>query len=528
MFHNFSQWSDRITVAQRLYVGFGIILLILAAVTAVAVIKVSSIEKALEANSKEHVVTQRYAINFRGSAHDRSIAIRDVVLGQDSVSRQKEMATIVALANMYAASAAPLDAIVASPTAPVELKRLYQNIKVIEAETVATTNTIITLVEAGEQNAAARDLLWNQAKPQYEKWLAAINQLIDYKEEEIRHENDTALHEASSFLNVMLIALAVALVLGGSLALFISKQILAQLGAEPRVLAGVAKRVADGNLRPVWGIEKVEKGSVLFSLNIMQEGLSHMVGQVRHASDTITAGSTHIATGNADLSRRTEEQAANLQQTATSMEQMTAIVQSTSDASLEVTKLALLASDTASKGGELVGQVICTMSEITAQSKKIADIISVIDGIAFQTNILALNAAVESARAGESGRGFAVVAAEVRSLALRSAKAAHEIKELILASDTKIEAGSKLVGDAGATMTDIVVQAQRVADLISEISSATTEQTQGIYQVNEAISQLDQATKHNAELSEESELAAADLKQEAITLSALVSTFKST
>lgn len=528
MLHNLRQWSARTTVAQLLYIGFGMILIILAAVTAVAVVKVQLIEKALQANSQEHVVIQRYAINFRGSAHDRSIAIRDVLLSGNREGRKQEVDRIAALASMYAASATPLEAIIASPNAPVELRRLYQNIKDIEAETVATTNTIIAMVESGEPQADVRNLLWNQAKPQYEKWLAAINQLIDYKEESIRIENNTALSEASSFLTVMLTALAVALLLGGMLAVLISKQILRQLGAEPRMLAGVARRVADGNLRPVWGLENVAKDSVLFSLSIMQQGLSNLVDQVRHASDTITSGSTEIATGNADLSRRTEEQAANLQQTAASMEQMTATVQSTSDASLEATKLALLASDTASKGGEIVNQVTFTMGEITTESKKITDIIGVIEGIAFQTNILALNAAVEAARAGESGRGFAVVAAEVRNLALRSANAAHEIKDLILASDKKIEVGSKLVGDAGVTMTDIMAQAQSVADLISEISSATTEQTQGIYQVNEAIGQLDQTTKHNASLSEESELAAANLKEQAIALSVLVSTFKST
>lgn len=325
---------------------------------------------------------------------------------------------------------------------------------------------------------------------------------------------------------MILTALVLALLSGGALAWFISRSILMQLGAEPRELAGIARRVANGDLRQVWGGQSAFDGSVLASLSVMQADLANVVGQVRQSSNSVATGSTEIATSNAELSQRTEEQADHLQHTAASMEQMTATVQNTADAARQATQLAVSASETAAKGGELVGHVVSTMSDISMESQKIADITTVIDGIAFQTNILALNASVEAARAGEQGRSFAVVAGEVRNLAQRSAAAAKEIKALISASVDKIETGSQLVGNTGTTMTDIVAQVHRVAELIAEISSSTTEQTQGIAQVNEAIIQLDQTTKYNASLGEKSAAAADNLKQQAINLTELVSTFK--
>lgn len=516
----------RMPVAKRLYIGFGAILLILAAVTVAAIIKVHIINDALRANNEHNVVIQRYGINFRGSAHDRSIAIRDVVLSVNPDARAKEKATIKRLAAFYADSVKPLEVFVTSPDATPELIRLYENIQAIETEAVATTETIIDMVERGDSWEKARDLLWAQAKPQYEQWLAAINRLIDYQEEKVQSANKTALREAGSFLNMILTALVLALLSGGALAWFISRSILMQLGAEPRELAGIARRVANGDLRQVWGGQSAFDGSVLASLSVMQADLANVVGQVRQSSNSVATGSTEIATSNAELSQRTEEQADHLQHTAASMEQMTATVQNTADAARQATQLAVSASETAAKGGELVGHVVSTMSDISMESQKIADITTVIDGIAFQTNILALNASVEAARAGEQGRSFAVVAGEVRNLAQRSAAAAKEIKALISASVDKIETGSQLVGNTGTTMTDIVAQVHRVAELIAEISSSTTEQTQGIAQVNEAIIQLDQTTKYNASLGEKSAAAADNLKQQAINLTELVSTFK--
>ena len=321
-------------------------------------------------------------------------------------------------------------------------------------------------------------------------------------------------------------ACVASLALGGALALLIAHSMTRALGAEPAALGEAARRVAAGDLSPVPGAHAAPHGSVLAYLSEMQASLARVVGQVRQASDSIATGSSEIATGNADLSQRTEAQASNLQQTAASMSQMNNTVKNNADAARQATALAASASAVAEKGGRVVVQVVSTMDDITASSKKIADIIGVIDGIAFQTNILALNAAVEAARAGEQGRGFAVVAGEVRSLAQRSADAAKEIKLLIGTSVEKVETGSRLVGDAGATMDDIVAQVKRVADLIGEISSATLEQTSGIGQVSNAVMQLDQATQQNAALVEQSAAAAMSLKQQAAGLAEVVNVFK--
>jgi len=269
-----------------------------------------------------------------------------------------------------------------------------------------------------------------------------------------------------------------------------------------------------------------EVGQLLAALRRMNDGLAAIVGQVRQSSDSIATGSSQIATGNADLSQRTEEQASNLQQTAASMEQLTATVKNNADTARQAAQLAQSASGVATKGGEVVGQVVTMMQDVTAASRRIADIIGTIDGIAFQTNILALNAAVEAARAGEQGRGFAVVAGEVRTLAQRSAEAAREIRTLIGANVEKVESGSALVDEAGTTMQDIVGQVKRVNDLLGDISAATQEQTTGIGQVGDAVTQLDQVTQQNAALVEESAAAADSLNQQARNLVAAVASFR--
>ena len=257
----------------------------------------------------------------------------------------------------------------------------------------------------------------------------------------------------------------------------------------------------------------------------MQQSLAATVGQIRGSTDTIATASGQIASGNADLSSRTENQASSLQQTAASMEELTSTVKQNADSARQANQLAVSASEVAVRGGDVVGQVVDTMGSINASSKKIVDIIGVIDGIAFQTNILALNAAVEAARAGEQGRGFAVVASEVRSLAQRSASAAKEIKLLIDDSVNKVGAGSEQVAEAGRTMQEIVASVRRVTDIMGEIMSATHEQTSGIEQINQAISQMDQATQQNAALVEQAAAAAGSLQTQANTLVRAVSVF---
>jgi methyl-accepting chemotaxis protein len=289
----------------------------------------------------------------------------------------------------------------------------------------------------------------------------------------------------------------------------------------------LAARIAQGDLSSsISTTREDEFGMLLRSLATMNDSLGRMVSQVRMSTDSIATASAEIAQGNNDLAQRTEQTSSNLQSTASSMDALTATVQQSTDNSRQASALAASASSVAQRGGSVVTQVVTTMQEIDASSKKIADIIGVIDGIAFQTNILALNAAVEAARAGEQGRGFAVVASEVRSLAQRSAEAAKEIKGLIDTSVGKVESGTRLVTDAGATMEEIVQSVRRVADVISEITSAATTQSSGIAGVNQAIGNLDQMTQQNAALVEESAAAAESLRDQADRMKQAVAVFK--
>ncbi|MBN8504324.1 MAG: HAMP domain-containing protein, partial [Burkholderiales bacterium] len=288
-----------------------------------------------------------------------------------------------------------------------------------------------------------------------------------------------------------------------------------------------AEQVREGDLTgELQALGQDETGQLSRSLSEMQGSLQSIVGQVRQAADSISTASSEVASGNQDLSHRTEQTAASLQQTASAMNQLTATVNQTADAARTASQLASQASTSAERGGSVVAEVVSTMERINQSSRRIADIIGTIDGIAFQTNILALNAAVEAARAGEQGRGFAVVAGEVRSLAQRSAEAAKEIKSLIGASVESVDNGTRLVADAGSTMTEIVGNVQRVTDIIGEISAATGEQSAGIGNVNESVAQLDQATQQNAALVEESAAAAQSLRDQAQKLAEVVATFR--
>jgi methyl-accepting chemotaxis protein len=326
-------------------------------------------------------------------------------------------------------------------------------------------------------------------------------------------------------------AWTIGLVLGtiaiaAALAFVIIRSITRQLGGEPGEAASLARSVAQGDLGVRIHLRDGDSSSMMAQLKAMQESLVSVVAGVRQNADSVATASAQIAQGNNDLSSRTEEQASALEQTAASMEQLGSTVSQNADNAKQANQLALGASSVAAKGGEVVGEVVETMKGINDSSRKIADIISVIDGIAFQTNILALNAAVEAARAGEQGRGFAVVAGEVRNLAQRSAEAAKEIKGLITTSVERVEQGTSLVDQAGATMGEIVTAIKRVADIMGEITAASTEQSAGVMQVGEAVSQMDQATQQNAALVEESAAAAESLKVQAQQLVQAVSVFK--
>ena len=319
---------------------------------------------------------------------------------------------------------------------------------------------------------------------------------------------------------------SVLLLLIGGLAWNMARSLYRQLGGEPDYATAVVRKIGAGDLGVAVNVRPDDRISLLYAMQQMQQNLSGTVQEIRSSTDTIATASGEIATGNHDLSSRTEKQASSLEQTAASMEELTSTVKQNADNARQANQLAVSASEVAVRGGSVVSQVVDTMGSINASSRKIVDIIGVIDGIAFQTNILALNAAVEAARAGEQGRGFAVVASEVRSLAQRSAAAAKEIKTLISDSVDKVEVGSKQVAEAGKTMEEIVDSVKRVTDIMGEITTATQEQTSGIEQIHQAITEMDQVTQQNAALVEQAAAAAGALQEQAGSLVQAVSAFK--
>jgi methyl-accepting chemotaxis protein len=312
----------------------------------------------------------------------------------------------------------------------------------------------------------------------------------------------------------------------GALAALMLRRILAQLGGEPDYAAAIVAQIAQGDLTTHIDTRPGDTGSLLMAIKAMRDNLAHLVSQVRSDADSISTASGEIASGNHDLSARTEQQAGSLEETASTMEEMTSTVRQNADNARQANQLAISASQVASQAGGVVGQVVETMGAINASSKKIGDIIAVIDGIAFQTNILALNAAVEAARAGEQGRGFAVVASEVRNLAQRSSQAAKEIKQLIDSSAEQVGAGEKLVALAGETMEKVVSSVQHVTDIVAEISSASAEQSAGIEQINQAIVEMDNMTQQNSALVEQASAAAQAMNEQAAGLAQIVSVFK--
>ncbi|GAA4033981.1 methyl-accepting chemotaxis protein [Actimicrobium antarcticum] len=371
-----------------------------------------------------------------------------------------------------------------------------------------------------------KTIISSKLEPALAGYLVTLDKLAGQQRDAISAAGAEMKQRNRSGQVLMAVFSGIALLAGVGAAMLITRGLLKQLGGEPAYAMQVAAGIAAGDLAVPVTLRAGDASSLLFALHAMRDNLASIVGQVRRSTDTISTGSGEIASGNMDLSARTESQASSLEQTASSMEELISTVRQNADNARQANTLAASASAVAVKGGTVVAQVVETMASINASSRKIVDIIAVIDGIAFQTNILALNAAVEAARAGEQGRGFAVVASEVRSLAQRSAAAAKEIKQLIGDSVEKVDDGARLVDQAGVTMDEIVSSVQRVTDIMGEISSASEEQSRGIEQINMAITELDEVTQQNAALVEQSAAAAQSMQDQTAELLTVVSVFR--
>ena len=409
-----------------------------------------------------------------------------------------------------------------------KLISLPEEKKVYEAFTLAwndymTEHKLVLELSRANRNDEAKLLIREKSEVAYGKAGKLVDQMIKINIDggnKASRLGDLHYHESRTWIIAQLLF---SIALGLAMALFIARIISAQL----RIAVSVAQRVAAGDLTGKIDVTSTdETGKLMQALKDMSASLQQIVGQVRSGTDTIATASSQIANGNLDLSSRTEEQAGSLEETASSMEELTSTVKQNADNARQANQLALTASDVAIKTGAVVSKMVDTMGSISQSAKKIGDIIGVIDGIAFQTNILALNAAVEAARAGDQGRGFAVVASEVRNLAQRCAAAAKEIKMLVGDSIDKVNAGNALVSQTGAAIDDVVNSAKRVADIISEITAASQEQSAGINQINQAMMQMDTVTQQNAALVEEAAAAAASLEDQAAHLTRVVSVFK--
>ncbi|MEP7100284.1 MAG: methyl-accepting chemotaxis protein [Burkholderiales bacterium] len=510
-------------VGTRLAAAFGSVVLVLIAVAAVGIFNLASLHAGTASIVDSLYPKVLEAQGVKDGVNVIESAMRDTLISKDPEENKKDVAKILAQRIEIAANLDKLDKTITSSRG----RELFKAVTTVRGDYVGGQEEFLRLIAQGKQDAAA-GLLATTVRARQSAYFDAVTALVKYQSELVEKAGAAAESSYLSARTVMLALVVLAAAMASVLAWLVTRSIIGQLGGEPDHAAGAASEIARGNLAVEVSVRPGDTTSLLAAMKAMRDSLARIVGQVRDSSDSIATGSAQIATGNADLSQRTEEQASNLQQTAASMEQLAGTVKNSAETAGQANKLATRASEAAVKGGEMVGRVVATMQDITASSKKIADIIGVIDGIAFQTNILALNAAVEAARAGEQGRGFAVVASEVRSLAGRSAEAAKEIKSLIGASVEKVEAGARQVNEAGASMNEIVTQVRSVSQLIGEISAATTEQSIGINQVGDAVTQLDQVTQQNAALVEESAAAAESLKDQAAKLSEVVSVFKVT
>ncbi|NHQ93112.1 methyl-accepting chemotaxis protein [Janthinobacterium lividum] len=505
-------------IGTRLGIGFGSILAILVVVIVSA--------NALNYRNKAQLLTglelasekNTQASLMKSAMLETGIAMRNIGLQGDVSLMQAEEGKVRAQRKLYDGARGKLATLGLSDGE----KALLANIAKVDGEVDAAFKEAMGQVLAFNSEGAAK-VIATRIDPLNKTTLADINKLLDLQHVAQQSFMDDSLAADARLMTVLFILGGAAVAIGAWCAIFITRSITVPLSGA----LAVAQKVAAGELTSRVVVQgKDETSALQQALKDMNESLVQTVSDVRKGTETITVASREIASGNADLSARTETQASSLEETASSMEELTSTVKQNADNARQANQLAVSASSVAEQGGKVVAQVVDTMGSIKDSSRKIVDIIGVIDGIAFQTNILALNAAVEAARAGEQGRGFAVVASEVRNLAQRSAGAAKEIKGLIGDSVNKVDAGSRLVDEAGQTMGLIVTSIRQVADIMGEITAATQEQSHGIEEVNQAIAQMDQMTQQNAALVEEAAAAAESMQEQAQNLGAAVSIFK--
>ncbi|MDO8376602.1 MAG: methyl-accepting chemotaxis protein, partial [Aquabacterium sp.] len=512
---------SELKISHRLAWAFGLVLLMSMISGGVSLQKLSANESNLDDVVNDNNVKMRLNNEMSGAVHVVSRVTRSIMLLDDKAARQAEKAKLDQAREVYDRASAALEKMPASEAGKA------MRAKIAAARAVARPlNDKVLALGMADQTADATLLLMKEAAPATQGWQEAIDANIDYQAANNQQQHDASVADYTQSRNLLIGLNLASIAMAGLLGWLVARSITRQLGAEPGDAAALAQRVAAGDLSQAVALAAGDDTSLMAQLKRMQDSLVAVVGSVRQNAESVATASAQIAQGNQDLSQRTEEQASALEETAASMEQLGSTVRQNADNARQANQLAVGASSIAVKGGEVVGQVVDTMKGINDSSKKIADIIGVIDGIAFQTNILALNAAVEAARAGEQGRGFAVVASEVRSLAQRSADAAREVKSLINASVERVEQGTALVDEAGATMQEVVSSIKRVADIMGEINAASAEQGAGVMQVGEAVTLMDQATQQNAALVEQSAAAASSLKTQAAQMVDAVAVFK--
>ena len=519
---------SRMRVVARLAIGFGLIVSLLAVVTLFGLNRLARLQGMMVEITDINNVEAKLAAKMDQSITERALAFRNLILLDPDQKNEIEIEVgrIEAQSKVYAESQEKLGNMFATLSDTTqEEKALFEQIRQqadLAKPFVAKAKELIL----SDQKDEAYKLLRFEYRPVQKKWWSLLRQLREF-EDKLSEKNTAeakAAYDHSRNLMLMLSGLGILASIGA--AALITRGLLNQLGGEPVDAVEIASRIAAGELAVRIKTKDGDRSSLMYTMKTMRDSLAEIVSQVHASTDTIATASSQIASGNQDLSSRTQQQAAALEQSAASMEELTATVKQNTEHARHANGLASAASDVAGKAGTVVAEVVDTMGSINESAKKIADIIGVIDSIAFQTNILALNAAVEAARAGEHGRGFAVVAAEVRNLAQRCAGAAKEIKGLIGDSVQKVEAGNELVEQAGATMDEVVTSIQRVTHIMAEIMGASEEQSGGIEQVNQAITQMDQVTQQNASLVEEAAAAAESLREQAGNLVRVVSVFK--